>query len=183
MQRCKEILLPALALFVICAAVAGALAGVNRITSAPIARNASAEAEAARRALFPGAQAFLPAGTGVDAAIPAGDAAAPLGYVVASEAQGYGGPIKIMVGITPEGTVQQVAVLDASGETPGLGQKVKDEGFLAQFAHAALFELGGDSQTSEKKSIDGIASATYSSRGMVEAVNKAMALYRQEVTQ
>jgi electron transport complex protein RnfG len=157
----KEIVLPSLALFLICVAVAGALAAVNAVTVAPIARNALHEANEAKRQLFPGARF-----DGIAAY--QGDELA--GYCIEAEAQGYGGALKVMVGLTPDGEVQHVKVLDASGETPGLGQKVKEDSFLKQFAGQSAI-----------KSVDGIASATYSSRGVMNAVNAALDVYRKEV--
>ncbi|MDR0530900.1 MAG: FMN-binding protein [Oscillospiraceae bacterium] len=182
----KEILIPTAALLAICVVITGALAGVNAVTKEPIAQNAQQEADAAKRELFPEAQEFVAAGDGIDMAVRSAEAALAVGYVVESQAQGYGGPIKIMVGITSEGVVKQVVVLDASGETPGLGQNVKNDDFLHRFVGAADFvtlghgisdSLAGATGTAGK-TVDAVASATYSSQGVVNAVNEALERYQ-----
>ena len=162
----KEILVVALSLFVICVVIAGALAAVNAVTEEPIAANMAAEADAARQEIFPGARFEEHGGyfTAMD------QNGAPLGYCVDSEAQGYGGVIKITVGLDPEGGILKVKVVSADGETPGLGQKVKEESFLQQF-------VGGR----DAVQADSIASATYSSRGVENAVNQALEIYKDQI--
>jgi len=164
----KEILIPTVSLFVICLVFTGALAAVNAVTAGPIAANMAGEADTARQVIFPDAR-FVDNGAYFTAMDQNG---ALLGYCMDTGAQGYGGLIEVAVGLDPEGNVLRVQVVNCDGETPGLGQKVKDEGFLQQF-------VGG----SDLNAIDGIASATYSSQGVVEAVNKALEIYQREVAQ
>ncbi|MDR1927400.1 MAG: FMN-binding protein [Oscillospiraceae bacterium] len=167
-----EVLRAALALLLICAAAAGALAGVNAVTKAPIAANAEKEAGVARRLLFPGA-AVTEKALGANAYYEARSAEGELlGYVIDTAAQGYGGEVRFSVGLSAEGKVLALRVLAADGETPGLGQKIKETSFLDQFRNAEkAVALGGG--------IDGVASATFSSRAAVEAVNQAFALFEQ----
>ena len=75
-----------------------------------------------------------------------------------------------MVAFNSEGKIEAVQFLD-NDETPGLGQKVKDEAFSGQFAgkDAAPLTLGTD--------IDAITGATVSSRAAASAVNKAIEAY------
>jgi len=175
----KEILLPTLSLFVICLVIAGALAGVNAVTKEPIAVNEAKAADAAREEIFPGARFVNNGGyfTAMD------QNGTPIGYCIDSEAQGYGGLIKVAVGLDAQGNVLKVQVISCDGETPGLGQKVKDEGFLEQFVGAFAFVLKGDAgaYASLPKSIDGVASATYSSRGVADAVNLALQTYNEQI--
>ena len=163
----KEILFPTLSLFVICLVISGALAAVNAVTAGPIAANEKLEADAARQALFPGASFEAR-----DDYIIAMKDGVPMGYCIDAEAQGYGGAIKVAVGLDVDGNVVKVQVVSCDGETPGLGQKVKEEGFLAQF-------IG----KKDADSFDGIASATYSSRGVADAVNQALEIYREVIAQ
>jgi len=163
----KEILFPTLSLFLICFVMTGALAVVNAVTRDPIAANEARAADLARESIFPGAR-FVENGGCFTAMDQNGT---PIGYCIDSEAQGYGGAIKVAVGLDVNGNVMKVQVVSCDGETPGLGQKVKDEGFLAQF-------IGGR----ESVEVDSIASATYSSKGVAAAINQALEIYR-EVTQ
>ena len=162
----KEIGIPTVSLFVICAVIAGALAAVNAVTAEPIARNGARAADAARQEMFPGARFEGHGGyfTVMD------QNGAPLGYCIDSEAQGYGGAIKITVGLDPGGGVLHVKVVSCDGETPGLGQRVKEESFLAQFAGKK-----------DAVQADSIASATYSSKGVENAVNQALEIYREQI--
>ena len=60
-------------------------------------------------------------------------------------------------------------------ETPGLGMRVREPAFSDQFRNAsfpvALSSAGGR--------IDAVSGATISSNGVIEAVNKANAVYKE----
>jgi len=173
----KEILLPTLSLFLICFVMTGALAVVNAVTAAPIAANERRAADLAREELFPGAR-FVDNGAYFTAMDQNG---APMGYCVDAEAQGYGGVIQVAVGLDLQGSVLKVQIVACEGETPGLGQKVKEESFLKQFVGGFPFYLKSEAYASLVTTIDGIASATYSSRGVVNAVNQALQIYRDQI--
>ena len=80
-----------------------------------------------------------------------------------------------MVAFNSEGKIEAVQFLD-NDETPGLGQKVKDEAFSGQFAgkDAAPLTLGTDIDASSLPLTTG---ATVSSRAAANAVNKAIEAY------
>ena len=86
----------------------------------------------------------------------------------ASSSAGYSGDIDLMVGVDPEGIITGVEVI-SHAETPGLGSKITESGFLELFhgrdlgnTHWAVKKDGGD--------IDQITGATISPRAVVEAV-------------
>jgi len=162
----KEILVPTISLFVICLVFTGALAVVNMVTEEPIAANMSAKADAARQEIFEDAR-FIDNRDYFTAMEQNG---ALLGYCIETQAQGYGGLIEVTVGLDPEGRVLKVQVVNCDNETPGLGQKVKEESFLRQF-------VGGR----DTVQADSIASATYSSQGVVNAVNQALQIYQEQI--
>jgi len=162
----KEILFPTLSLFLICFVMTGALAVVNAITKDPIAANEKLAADAARQEIFPGAT-FENHGDYFTAKDVDGDV---LGYCMDTQAQGYGGVIRVAAGLDAGGGVVKVRIISCDGETPGLGQKIREEGFLAQFAGR------GDTEH-----YDSVASATYSSRGVADAVNQAFAIYQEQI--
>jgi len=94
--------------------------------------------------------------------------------------KGYGGDVKLMVGLLPDGTISNVAVISHKA-TPGLGDKMekKKSDFSLQFndKNPARFELqvkadGGD--------IDAITAATISSRAFCDAVQRAYDVYMKE---
>ncbi|MDR1734978.1 MAG: FMN-binding protein [Oscillospiraceae bacterium] len=167
-KNVKAILLPAVVLTAICIVCAAALGGVKLLTQDKIAEQAAAASNEAMAALFPGASFSdsLPPGTGTKdpdgltfAALQDG---AGIGYAVTSAAKGYGGDIQVMVGFDTALRVTKVIVLDASNETPGLGQNVVKAEWLSQFA--------GTDTSMAYDEVDAVASATYSSKGIYNAV-------------
>lgn len=121
----KEILKPALLLFVICVCITALLAGTNKLTAAKIAQNAVENEEASRQTVLPDADEFK---TEDDCAVGYKDGEV-IGYVYVTSAKGYGGDVQIMTGITTDGTISGVVVLDHD-ETPGLGANCEKESFL-----------------------------------------------------
>lgn len=87
------------------------------------------------------------------------------GMLVAS--RGYGGPIKMAVGLDRNGKVVGVSIVSMS-ETPGLGTKVvEDVTFLPKF--------NGAGTADEAHDVDTITGATKSSRGVRKGVEAALA--------
>ena len=87
---------------------------------------------------------------------------------------GFGGDLKVMVGYDLQtNKLTGVQIIDHK-ETPGVGSKVTENQFTKQFKgldskiNFAIQKDGGD--------IDGITGATYSSRGVSEAIKKSIAL-------
>ena len=90
---------------------------------------------------------------------------------------GFTTVIKVMVGLTPDGIIHDVAVLEHK-ETPGLGDKMerKKSDWSTQFQNKnpkefniAVKKDGGD--------IDAITASTISSRAFCDAVNRAYNAY------
>ena len=80
---------------------------------------------------------------------------------------GFGGA-DITVQVTDENGVITALVVDASSQTPGLGQKCAEEAFTSQFVgKSAPLTLG--------EGIDAVASATITSQAVVDAVNSLYA--------
>jgi len=90
---------------------------------------------------------------------------------------GYNGLIVLMVGITPDEIVKDIAVVEHK-ETPGLGTKMTQSQFKDQFKNLDPTEVdirvekdGGD--------IDAITAATISSRAFAEATQLAIDTYKE----
>lgn len=85
---------------------------------------------------------------------------------------GYGGKIKVMVGLTKDGTVSDYSILETS-ETPGLGLKAEEwfrtkgdiRGKNPATTKFVVNKDGGD--------IDAITASTITSRAFLNAVQKA----------
>ena len=98
------------------------------------------------------------------------------GYIITAHSEGQydSDPIRVMVGINSDGTVSGVKLLKIS-ETPGPGMKTTSPKWLAQFKGGKTFSLDGKNGTA----VDGVTSATKSSRAVVNAVNMAMEKYSE----
>jgi len=89
--------------------------------------------------------------------------------------KGYGGNVWLMVGLLPNGDINNIAVLEHK-ETPGLGTKMNDDTFKNQFVgkNPESFTLkvqkdGGD--------VDALTGATITSRAFSEATQRAFDMY------
>lgn len=102
-----------------------------------------------------------------------------VGYVMsATSPSGYGGDIKIALGISCEdSSITGFSVLSNS-ETAGLGAKCTADEFKSQFAGKSsdgitLTKSGAQNETE----IDAISGATITSSAVTDAVNSALAFY------
>jgi electron transport complex protein RnfG len=104
-----------------------------------------------------------------------------VGYCVNARAVGYGGGIRLVVGITPDGIIKGIEVLQHQ-ETPGLGSKIKEirpgesePYFLKQFK-------GKEASTVVvRKNIDAITGATISSKAVTDAVRTTVDEFLEKV--
>ena len=102
------------------------------------------------------------------------DGEALVGYAIESTTVGFGGPLSLIVGVTPDGVVYNTSVL-SHAETPGLGAKCTTDakfmdqwrGFNPSVKKLTVSKDGGD--------VDAITAATISSRAFLVAVNAAYA--------
>ena len=104
-----------------------------------------------------------------------------IGYCVRVTGSGYGGYIRMIVGIGLSGKIEGVEVLEHY-ETPGLGAKIeevkpgeKDAWFLRQFKGKMATEV------MVKENVDAITGATISSRAVTDAVRENVAKFLEEV--
>ena len=154
----KEILQPALALFVFCLIVTALLAGTNLLTRDQIAEQNRLAEEASRLTVSPEAET--------------------VGYVFTTTASSYGGQIRVMTGISAEGTITGVSLLEIS-DTPGLGMNAQREEFRAQYEKPAppdgftVLKNG----TPDNTQISAMTGATITSQAVTDAVNEAVAQY------
>lgn len=95
-----------------------------------------------------------------------------IAYIVPSENSGYGGAIKMIVGLTPEGKVITYKILKHN-ETPGLGDKANKPQFIKQFAGKDYEELKVV-KVSTQKNIQALTGATVTSIAVTNAVRYAI---------
>lgn len=96
---------------------------------------------------------------------------AEAGYCVEVNPKGFGGALKMIVGINADGTVAGIKVTEAS-ETPGLGAKAQsDKNWVAQFAGQPAD--GSLAVSKDGGTINAITGATITSRAVTLGVNTA----------
>jgi len=167
---------------------AGSLGLVNDLTSEPIRLAELVKQEAAIREVTPGFnnapveeqyKLITPEGDSL-ICFPAKQNGKLTGVAIESYSKkGFGGEIKMMVGLDPEGRIYNYSVLSHS-ETPGLGSKMA-EWFKADKNKQSIIGLdpgknkvwvvkdGGD--------VDAITAATISSRAFLDAIDRAYRSY------
>jgi electron transport complex protein RnfG len=89
--------------------------------------------------------------------------------------KGYGGDIGVIVGIDVAAEKLLGIGITAHKETPGLGARIREEGFRSGFAGLGL--SGAVQVKAEGGAVDAISGATISSRGVCEAVTEAFEFY------
>lgn len=180
----KEIIMPTLVLFIIGVIAAALLGGTNMLTEEKIA-SIDAEAKAqAMQVVMPDAVSFSEAVTASETLeySEALDARGnSLGYAFTSVESGYGGEIKIMVGVNTDGSIKKVTVLAADNETPGLGLNIKKDSFLDQFIGKLGTLTVTKNAASSETEIQAITSATISSSAVTRAVNAATEYYNETI--
>ena len=150
----KDILKPALILFVICLVVTALLAGTNLLTKDKIAEQSALEAEQSRKVVLSDADSFEEA----DGYYIGKANNETVGYVFQTEAKGYGGAVKVMTGISTDGQITGVVILEHS-ETPEKG-----------------ITLVKNKAPSDGE-IEAMTGASITSRAVTNAVNEAITKY------
>lgn len=96
------------------------------------------------------------------------------GYAVYVSVTGYKEDLKMLIGIASDGTISGASAI-SHNETPGIGTKALDPAYLQKFvglsAPITVAKSGG--------SVDAIAGATYTSSGVGDAMNRALAAYEE----
>ena len=96
----------------------------------------------------------------------------------AAPGKGYGGAVTIALGITNEGEVVGIQILDASNETPGLGQNSTKETWNSQYvgmkSDKTLSVVKDGSGSADNGTVNAISGATITSKAVTRAVNVAL---------
>ncbi len=174
-----------LTLFVTSLVSATALGFVYEATKEPIAKAKQANKISAFKKVLPefdndplAEQITITTAEGDVILYPASNKGIPVAAAVETfSKKGFGGNIKLMVGVLPDGRINGIDVLEHK-ETPGLGDKIDSAktSFSQQFLNKdlttynlAVRKDGGD--------VDAITAATISSRAFCDAIKKAYDAY------
>ncbi|KAI4443924.1 RnfABCDGE type electron transport complex subunit G [Schaedlerella arabinosiphila] len=104
---------------------------------------------------------------------------AVMGYVITvTSHEGYGGDIKISVGILSDGTVKGIEMLEIS-ETAGLGMKAAEDDFKNQFKDKQVekFSYTKSGEDGDDK-IDALSGATITTNAVTNAVDCALVYFQ-----
>lgn len=182
-SKAKEIIVPAVSLFLICVVVTALLALTNAVTAPKIDALTVETQEASKKQVLSSAASFSNEKQiekdGVSYTYYDGLASdgSVMGYVFVTSAKGYGGDISVMVGVLGDGTVAGVNILSIN-ETAGLGMNAKNQSFLDQFLGKSG-EIGVAKNNPSDTEIQALTGATITSRAMATAVNTALSLYAE----
>jgi len=164
------------------------LAFVYNSTSKTIAQRQEADLQAGLREVFPKATGFTPTDTVkstnpkivFDGAYTADGPSGSLGVAVKVQGPSYGGQTTLLVGVSTDGTITGVKVLE-NKDTPGLGANAANSTYYVDKANKITFpgQFAGKKLTDGfvvKQDVIAITSATITSRAitsLVQVVGKA----------
>ncbi|MFH1783384.1 MAG: RnfABCDGE type electron transport complex subunit G [bacterium] len=171
----KEIVKYGFILMVVCTIAAVSLAYTYSKTKPLIDKQASETAERTKNEVLPGVSSFKEVVRGGSTFyVGYNEKGEVIGSVTKVAPKGYAGAIDMMVGLSDEGLISGVKILNHL-ETPGLGAKITEDAFLEQFKGkkaSTILLKKGDSQGT----IDAITAATISSRAVTGGVREAAGL-------
>lgn len=179
----KDFLTPVIALFTICLVAAVLLAGTNEITKTKIiesqekAKQESLSLAFSDAKSFSSEQEYVVDGLSVAYSTAFSDKDETIGYVFITEQKGYGGPVEVLTGISPDGKIKKVIILSMTDETPGLGQNASKPDFLSQFDEKSD-SLVLSKQPVAENEIQGVTSATFTSSAVLDCVNASLKAYK-----
>ncbi len=181
----KDVFIPTVSLFVICLIVAVALSFTNSITAKKIAENEAKSQQESMTIVCPDATSFELLSEDEDGSVFIGtnDSGDVVGYAISTLSSGYGGQIKVMTGIAVDSTIINIDVYYNDDETPGLGKNTSSEDFTSRFKGLMTSDsiVVDKDYVGEGQKVDAVTSSTISSRAVIDAVNKATALYNAQI--
>ena len=169
MQKLK-FLAPALPLTVICVVIALLLSLINALTADRIVKNALEEKALAIEDIVPSSKGFesadssLYAKTVKEAGRVKNESGETIGYYAEVSPVGFKGEISLIIGCNIEGRILRVSCL-ATSETPSVGTKATDVGYLVNFANKDKTDVDA---------VDTISGATISSRAVKSGIKNAV---------
>lgn len=171
----KAILVPTIALFVICLVSTALLALANNVT-APIIDKLAIQTEIeSRNEVLETAEIFEEkSDNGIDYVVGLDKDGNEIGMVFTSTAKSYGGEIIVMTGVDMEGKITGIKLLHIN-DTPGLGMNAQKPEFRDKFLGMSdKITIVKNSANAANNEIDALSGATISSNAVADAVNEAL---------
>lgn len=188
----NETLKLGLILFIITVVSASILAISNDITSVKIAEAAKIADQLAKNEILPEGQTFKELDEGKTKEIQNensqilevyegynGDNL--IGYTIKTKVKGYGGEMELMTGISVEGKITGIKILN-HGETPGLGANATKLYFTDSFADKPVDnEITAVKEPKEDNEVQALTSATITTNAVVDGVNIVREVYNSQL--
>lgn len=183
----KEILKPALVLFIICFVVTTAVAFTYTITKDTIAESNKQAAENARKAVLETADKFECSdklksivddfdegieGVHIKEVYEGRKNEAVKGYVFLVNSKGYSGDVEVIIGLDENGNVLGIEIGE-NQETPGLGKKWEEPEYKNRFNGLCIDE--------SPYNIEAVSGATITSNAVRKAVIASQELFKKIV--
>lgn len=181
----KTILMPTVVLVLICLVSTFLLAVTYDITAPLIAERAVLAEVEARQKVLPAAasfgevQEFELAGTTSTLAPGLDENGEVVGYAITGDGSGYGGQVRMLVGVGLDGVVTGATPLILN-ETAGLGMKAEDPTFLSQL-EGAKSGISVVKNNPGENQIEALTGATITTDAVVSAVSRALEVFEREV--
>ena len=188
----NETLKLGLILFIITAVSASVLAVSNNITAPKIAEADRIKDESAKREILPDGDEFRPLDENKLKEIQSIDSnileiyegysgSDLIGYTVKAKTNGYGGEIEFMTGISIEGKIMGIKILN-HGETPGLGANADKPYFSESFKNKSVEkELIAVKKPEGDNEVQALTSATITTTAVVSEVNVVREIYNSKL--
>jgi electron transport complex protein RnfG len=188
----NETLKLALVLFLITAISATILAVSNDITAPRIAEADALKDTQAKAEILPDGKEFKPLDENKLNEIKSNDKSvleifeaysgdSIVGYTIKTLVNGYGGEIEFMTGISTEGKITGIKILN-HGETPGLGANATKAYFTESFRNKSLDgEITASKNPSGDTEVQALTSATRTTDAILDGVNTARKIYNERL--
>ena len=185
----KETIKLGVILLVFALVAAGVLGYVNSVTEPIITEREAREANEAYQELIPEADEFVEFSsdelnkykainskvTSIVKATKRGD---EIGYLLTTNGGGYGGDITVITALIGD-EIKAIKILKHK-ETPEIGTKVDNPDFQAQYSGKSVREpIAVKKENPGASEIQAITGSTVSSRGVTDAVNIALDIYKE----
>jgi electron transport complex protein RnfG len=183
-KQFKNALYPPICLALLCLLVALSIAGTYAVTSERIApHHATALFNSMERLIVASEydRVFYDETTGCAIYHALSDEGYTKGHLILTSIFGYSGEVLVLTAIT-EGQVLAIEIVDATGETPGLGQNILDPDFKDEFRNLTVIPTLIRDLPTEHGEIQALTGATISAQAVVDAVALAMELYEFHIS-
>lgn len=161
------------------------LGGINQVTAEPIAIQAKKTIDEANKQILPSASIFeekegVELSEGILSLTEGKEGSEVKGYTLKVAPKGYGGAIEMMVGISFDGKLTGIKILNHS-ETPGLGANADKPEFANQYKDKSAEKLSVVKGTAKDTEIEALTGATITSKAVTDGVNEAIEFYNSNL--